>query len=810
MRIPAECAAMLSPRWRKMVGDAQASQGRLALLIGALAVSVAAFTTMLSAYSILRREVAANYLATNPASAQLVVDRVDESVARGARDRPGVADAEVSSTVRARVVTGGGDVRPALFFVVPSLNASRINKVRLTSGAWPASDNSIVLERSAVGVAEADVGQSLTVDLPNGQRRTLRVVGTVHDPSLAPAWQEQTVYGYVGPATLAAFGGDTDLHILKLVVSGPDAGANEIEVTARSVAVWLRSLGHAVQEIRVPPPRTHPHQAQMMTVLVMLLSFSVLGLVLGAVLGATIVGGLLAQQTRDIAVMKAVGARSGQIVVLYLAVIALVALLALAIGTVLGVMAGRAWVSATAQMLNLEIASYSFPAWALFSNLLIGVVVPLAAAAVPIYAACRRTVRDAIGDGGITRAAPGMSGLASAFASLASHGSATSLGLRNAFRRRGRLALVVLLIGASGGVFITSGNLSSAWNAGVAASAAARRYDLEIALQQPAPEEKVTQVLRSLAGVTAVESWPASLVNIDAGDHIDVSPSYPDGGHGRITLRAVPASSNMLAVDLIAGRWLDAADHDAIVVNSTARAVAFPHTGVGDTVDLLIRHQPRQLRVVGITREIMTAGTVYTTGDSFHSEDFPVGTTNTVRVALASRGAAEEAAATATAALEREGIPVRLVITEKLIRAAQTGHTRILVYALGFIALTMGIVGALALTSMLSSNVTERTREFGVLRAIGASGRHVRRVVLTEAMVGALLGAALAVPVSMPLSVVVGGIVTRISAQPLELRAAATPALVWFAVAVIGSIAAALYPALRATRLTVRETLAVR
>ena len=801
---------MLSPRWRKVVADACASRGRLALLIGALAVSVAAFTTMLSAYSILRREVAANYLGTNPASAQLLVDRLDESVARSARDRPGVADAEVSSTFRARVVTGDGDVRPALLFVVPDLNASRINKVRLTAGAWPQSDDSIVLERTAVGVAQADVGQSLTVDLPDGRRRTLRVVGAVHDPSLAPAWQEQTVYGYVTPGALAAFGGDTDLHILKLVVRRPDAAASEIEATARSAADWLRGLGHSVQEIRVPPPRTHPHQAQMLTVLVMLLSFSVLGLVLGAVLGATMVGGLLAQQTRDIAVMKAVGARSGQIAALYFAVVGLAALAALTIGTILGVMAGRAWVGLTAQMLNLEIASYSFPAWALLANVLIGVVVPLAAAAVPIYGACRRTVRDAIGDGGISRAASGIGGLKPVFAGLASRGSATTLGLRNSFRRRGRLALVVVLIGAAGGVFITSGNLRNAWNAGVAASAAGRRYDLEIALQQPAPEETVARVVRALPGVTAVESWPASAVNIDSGDHIDVSASYPDGGHGRITLRSVPPSSKLIAVDLIAGRWLDAADRDAIVLNSSARALAFPRTAVGDTVDLLVRHQPRRLRVVGITREIMTAATVYTTAAAFDGPDFSVGTTNAVRVALADRGAAGAAAAAATAALEHEGIPVRLVITEKLIRATQTGHTRILVYALAFIALTMGVIGALALTSMLSSNVTERTREFGVLRAIGARARHVRQVVLTESLIGALLGAALAIPVAIPLSAIVGGIVTRISAQPLDLRATLTPPLAWFALAVLGSIVAALYPALRATRLSVRETLATR
>jgi hypothetical protein len=139
--------------------------------------------------------------------------------------------------------------------------------------------------------------------------------------------------------------------------------------------------------------------------------------------------------------MKAVGARFVQIAALHLTVVGVVTVLAAAVGTALGLAAGRAWVDTSAQLLNLEIGTYSVPAWALVSNLVIGVLVPLAAAAVPVFGACRRTVRDAMSDAGIHAETSRPDGFERALAKLHVAGSPATLGLRNAFRRRGRAAV---------------------------------------------------------------------------------------------------------------------------------------------------------------------------------------------------------------------------------------------------------------------------------------------------------------------------------------------------------------------------------
>src|SRR5262249_57054173 len=67
----AEGCLMIGTRWTKLRRDAQAARGRLALVVVALAASVAALATMAATSAVLMREVPRSYLGSNPASAQL-------------------------------------------------------------------------------------------------------------------------------------------------------------------------------------------------------------------------------------------------------------------------------------------------------------------------------------------------------------------------------------------------------------------------------------------------------------------------------------------------------------------------------------------------------------------------------------------------------------------------------------------------------------------------------------------------------------------------------------------------------------------
>jgi putative ABC transport system permease protein len=119
------------------------------------------------------------------------------------------------------------------------------------------------------------------------------------------------------------------------------------------------------------------------------------------------------------------------------------------------------------------------------------------------------------------------------------------------------------------------------------------------------------------------------------------------------------------------------------------------------------------------------------------------------------------------------------------------------------------VVGGLGLASTMSLGVLERTREIGVLRAIGASPRAIMALVQTEGLVIALLSWLLAIPLSLPVSLLLGRAFGQIMIPvPLTLRPEGTALGIWLAIVVLVSIVACAWPAARAGRISVVGALA--
>lgn len=798
----------MRPRWSKLLADLRLAKSRFLMMVAALAASVTVVAAIFTAYAILKREVPRNYLATNPASAQLQVESVDNAIVRQVRKLPNVADAEASSTLSARIEVGPDQWMSLRLYVIPDFGRLRINAFRSDSGAWPPPLGTMLVERSAMPLTGVAVGDSISVQTEHGGKRKLVISGVVHDAGLAPAWQEQTVYGYVTPQTLRALGESGALDLLKIVVRNGADDSKQIEATASSVAAWLGKSGQSVHEIRIPPPLRHPHQGQLNAVVRMLQIFSLLALLLGAVLCASIVGGLLAQQGRQIAIMKAIGARSSQIAWLYVGLVSLIGGVSVAIALPLGLAAGRAFVANVAELLNLEIASYAVPGWLPAGVTAVGVIAPVVTALVPILLASRRTVREALNDYGVARRSGGPDRLGQWLTRVNVSDPGLTLAVRNTFRRRARLLMTLGLLAAAGAMFVACMNLRNAWEDYVAQAVAYQNYDLEIRLQAPTAKSRVLGSLAATDGVADTEIWNITPAAIDQGSVVEIVRTYPDGGHGGLALRSAPPLTDMVAVQMLQGRWLDAKDRDAIVINQMAHTSIFRDGQVGQFISLKVHDRPLRLRVVGIARELLTPSAGYVTAATYAAATSGTEDANALRIRFA-QSADSKITEMTVAALKRSQIGVKTVMTKQRIGAAQAGHIYILVFALGFIATMMAVVGILGLASMLSTNVIERTRELGVMRAIGARNADVLKSVLGEGVFVGLLSWLIAIPLSIPISAGVGGVLGSISNQPLTLALSPSAAGLWLALVLVASTAASFFPARRAAQLTVRQTLAV-
>jgi putative ABC transport system permease protein len=113
-------------------------------------------------------------------------------------------------------------------------------------------------------------------------------------------------------------------------------------------------------------------------------------------------------------------------------------------------------------------------------------------------------------------------------------------------------------------------------------------------------------------------------------------------------------------------------------------------------------------------------------------------------------------------------------------------------------------VSLFGMVNTLVLSVFERTRELGMLRAIGMTRRQARRMIRHESVITALIGTALGLGLGL---VVAWGITVAVSLEGLPFVVPVPTLAVFTVLAVIAGIGAAVMPARRASRLNVLNAL---
>ncbi len=771
-------------RARKVARDLLGNKARTALVVVAIAIGLVGLSTTLRARAIFSANLDDELAAANPASATILADGAVQPEVDDVAAHPDVAGAEGVLRAFGRIEIDD-ELRPLRLTVVDDLAGRSVDRLRPEDGTWPPPDGALVLERSSLPAAGLEVGDVAIIEDPTGQLHELPVAATAYDVSVVSGrLVDQVIFGYLSTASWESLGLPPGFTEIAVSVDSNDRD--------RIAEVAAEAAGG--RSVLVPEPGKHVLDATIASLLLILGSLGLLSLLLSGFLVFNTVAATMARQVPQIGVMKAIGGSRRELLTMYLGTIAVYGGLALLVAIPLGWLGARVLTTQLGTLLNIDVTSFGAPAWVWGVELGAGLLVPLLAALGPVLAGTRSTVAEAI-RGGSGAAEFGTSRVDQALARLRGLPGSVSYAARNVFRRKLRLALTVLALSLGGAILVTVVSLRSSLLATVDDIAAYWQQDVTVDLQEPLPFDQLAPLLPGDA-----EGWlvlPAAVVRTGgeaAGEETLVFGILPE--------------SRFIDPTLLDGRWLAPGDTDAVVVNVDVAANE-PDLDVGGRLTLRVQGADVALRIVG-------EATTQLVGPGVPRPETPIAYLpyDTLANALGAEGSANRLAVAGDAAavedaLRDAGIAVRSVETRERLRTQVERLTTPILLLLAAMAVVFALVGGIGLLGTMSLNALERTAEFGVVRAVGATGRTVLTIVLVEGMAVALLafllGSLAAIPLGWVMAQAVGISFIKV---PLAFRFALAGLALWLAMAVVLAVVASWLPARNASRISVRDAIA--
>ena len=772
-----------------------------------------------------------------------------ESLLQKVRALPGVALAEGGITDEAKLVGHNNKVltsaggAPSLAFSVNPKGDQRFNPLVLTTGRWPQGPNEIAIDAKTANTKHFAVGDTIGV-LTHGPVERFRIVGTVRFGGVSS----------LGGATIAIFDLPTAQRIFDKVGKLDSIGlASKQNVTPDQLVAQVKPLLPATAQVRTGAQEAKQAAKDTNGFLsfleYFLLAFGFIALFVGAFVIANTLGITIAQRMRELATLRTLGATRRQVywsVVLEAFVIGVIA-------SVIGLFLGLA----LAKLLNALFVSFGidlpqvgtvFKERTVVVGLLVGVVVTLIAAIRPALRATRVEPIAAVREGAVLPrsrlarfgpyiaivvilASVGLMLVGLFVGGLATKARLLSLGIGalgvfvgvamlaptlvppiarvlgwpaarwggasgrlargNSIRNPSRTAstasalmigvtLVTLVSVLAAGIKSTfSDSVNKLFTADYALTSQNGFTPTSIASEEAlngVPGVEVVSGVRageaeafgSRIGITAVEPNVSKVIDLKWTEGSAATPAQL-GQDGAFVAKSY-AKDNKLSV----GSPINLKTPTGSVLHLKLLGIFDPPKGGSPFGDITIS-------TTRFDREYANPQDLF----SFVTTRGGVTTANTARLkqALARFPDAKIQTKSQFITLEEGGITFLLKLLYVLL-------------SLSILISLFGIVNTLVLT------VFERTREIGMLRAVGMTRRQVRNMIRHESIITALLGAALGIPVGIVLALMVG--------KAISYPAFTIPwlTLIVFVVgAIVAGLFAAIFPARRAGRLNVLEAL---
>jgi putative ABC transport system permease protein len=807
----------MKPRWRKVIHDLLDNKARTLLVVLSIAVGVFSIGVIAGAYQIISNDMSASYSANKPANAELRMTNFDDDMLGLIRNQRGVQDAEARRVFNIRARVPGTEKWTALDMTAfDDFETNSIDLLKPVDGQFLPKKRQVLLEQDVLNHIDTGVGGFLEFQLPDGSTKTLPVVGIVQDTAASAGDFLASPSGYITMDTLdylgqprlfnralviASEGGDSILHIRELGAKLKDK---------------VEKNGSTVFRLRFSKTHEHPLADTVNAVLGILLALGILIVFLSSSLIANTLNALLNQHLRYIGVIKLVGGQRRQVFFMYLTLIMAFGILALLIAIPLGGQGAYGLALFIAGELNFNILGYRIVPIALMVQILVGLFVPVVAGLVPVLNGSRVTVLRALSGGLAEEYKKSKAGeerlpwfdwmQVKATRLLAKRGIHIPrpfvISLRNTFRRKNRLILTLFTLTMGGAIFIAVFNVRVTLHDYICQIGKYFAADVSVDFDRPYRLQEIDQTVRDIDGIQKVEGW-----QFVSGELLDDKKQVLEN----INIFGPPANSQLIQPLLVAGRWIEVEDVRKLAVSEGALKY-FPGLKPGDQINLKIDGREEIWEVVGIFKFVEREGVLaYAPYEYISRVNHLVNRATSFRLVtdrhdrLYQDSKAEEL----DKYFREKGFKVRTSEAGRASLDTAVESLDTLVVFLLIMAVLTAIVGSMGLTGTMGMNVLERTREIGIMRAIGADDRAVMRTVIAEGVFIGMISFGLAVILSIPFTYLLSTIVSLAVFQtPITVVFTYTGYTIWLGLVLVLSAFASILPARNAARLTIREVLA--
>lgn len=791
------------PRWQKVFADLTLNKTRTLLVVLSIAVGVFAVGLVVQTYLILITSSNEGYASVNPSSAFITVSNFDEDLLEIVRRMPEVEEANGRRIISVRLKLGDRWYQTQLSGW--NFGEERLNFIEPIAGQPAPNDRQLLIDQTTHFLTDFNIGDTAIVEMADGQRFEMPIVGTVRDINSNPSINSGGINAYMTLDTFEWLGQAAAFNRLAFTAVENTTDLQYMQSLTAKVKDKIEKSGWTVfGSILLAEPGVSPVNFIIEAIRIILGVMAVVSLLLSGFLVFNTMSAIILSQTKQIGIMKSVGASSADIGVMYLVLVLVFGLLAFSIAVLPAAGASQLFAEfiANPKMLDLKLIPFQFRLDVIALELFVSLLVPILGALPAVISGIRSTVHEAISTHGLgdnfgTNILDRLLGYARTVT------GPWLLSMGNVLRNKQRVVLTMGTLVLGGAVFIGVVSVNASAERTVAELGGAYGFDVEVQLARPYRTERLIQRAEQVTGVEWAEGWLSVVGTL-------INDSGEEGN--ALRLLAPPAGSELARPKIVAGRWLLPEDENAIVVDSSLLRED-PDLAIGDTLRLKINGRERDWTIVGVF-QFLGVNFIYT---GYANYQYVASITNEVgqsrRLQLVGNRHDPKYQETLAERVDDDfkeaGIQISAVETSASLRNVLSEQFNIVVVVLTAMALLITLVGGLGLAGTMSMSVMERSREVGVMRVVGAGDEMIIQIVLVEGLVLAslswLVSIVLAWPVGYALSLTIG---RELVNGPLTYAYSVPGMFMWLGLVLFTGAAASLGPARKAARLTVRDVLA--